>query len=129
MERYSSTLPPTYFRDCKVALFVYSVDNQESMDNIEHWMDSVNPTRIKEGVHRALVGTKIDLERVVTRQRAQNVAEQLHIDQSLVFEVNALTGQGVQEMFNVLAKLMTAPISSMETIDIINPKRKRPCSC
>ena len=45
------------------------------------------------------MGTKIDLERVVSAERAKNVAEQLHIDQSLVFEVNALIGQGIQEMF------------------------------
>lgn len=133
MERYASTLPPTYFRNCKVALFVYSVDNQESMDNIEHWVASINPIRIKghtDEVCRAIVGTKIDLERVVSAQRANNVAEQLHIDQSLIFEVNALTGQGVQEMFNKIAKHMKTSSTSMETIDIINAESdKKTCSC
>ena len=133
MERYASTLPPTYFRNCKVALFVYSVDNQESMDNIQHWVASINPIRIKgqtDEVCRAIVGTKIDLERVVSAERAMNVAEQLHIDQSLVFEVNALSGQGVQEMFNKIVRHIKTSSTLRETIDILNPQPdKKRCSC
>ena len=104
------------------------------MDNLEHWVDSINPTRINgqtDGMLRALVGTKIDLERVVSAGRAKTIADVLEIEPSMVFEVNALTGQGVQEMFNKIVQRMAAPVTSMETIDIINPRpiMGKPCPC
>lgn len=112
MERYNGTIPPTYFRSAKVVLFVYAVDNPESIDDIESWADSVRPGRLQYAGHtgdimRVLVANKIDLasggsEDVVSTDRGKNTAESLDAD--LFFEISALHGTGFDDFFAALVR-------------------------
>ena len=105
MERFEATVPPTYFRNARAVIFVYAVNNQESIDNIIHWTESVSYQRLgdmSQTLIRALVANKIDLEdeRIVEKERGLNTAERCEIDKEMYFEVSAKSGEGVDEMFN-----------------------------
>jgi GTPase SAR1 family protein len=107
MERFEGTIPPTYFRSAKVVIFVYSITENDSISNIESWMDSVSPQRIGAGgIIRALVGNKVDMEadREVDTERGRQVAENCGIDRDLFFEISALEGTGFDDMFQALVR-------------------------
>ena len=107
MERFDSTVPPTYFRHAKAVIFVYAINSEESIDNIVHWSESIAPQRL--GPQRtemvcALVGNKVDDgNREVTLRRGRDTADVCGFDKDLVFEVSAKTGHGVDEMFDAIA--------------------------
>ena len=115
MERFEATVPPTYFRNAKAVIFVYSINDQESMNNIIHWTESVAPQRLgdmSQKLIRALVANKIDLpeeERVVTKKRGSDTAENCDIGKEMFFEVSAKTGEGVNEMFAAVAQIIKQP--------------------
>lgn len=111
VERYTHTIPPTYYRKAKVVLLVYSVNNSDSFNAISNnWVDI--PSSAEDTHLTVIVGNKCDLneveedEQFVPRQRAQTLASNLDIDPSLVFEISALTGKGFQELFDRVAVMM-----------------------
>lgn len=111
VERYTQTIPPTYYRKAKVVILVYSVDNSDSFNAISsNWVDI--PSSAEDAHLTVIVGNKCDLnedeeaEQFVPRRRAQTLASNLEIDQSLVFEISALTGKGFQELFDRVAVMM-----------------------
>ena len=111
MERYEGTVPPSYFRLARAVIFVYAIDNQESIDNIMHWSDSVSPQRLhfvgtQTEIVRLLVGNKSDLEdsRRVSVERGRDTAETLEIERENFFEVSAKNGNGCDELFQVIAR-------------------------
>ena len=104
MERYEATVPPTYFRNAKAVMFVYSVSESATIDSVPHWSQSVTPVRLgthAEKMVRVLVGNKVDATCNVSSNRGRNTADACNCD--LFFEVSAKTGEGVSEMFTALA--------------------------
>lgn len=110
MERFEGTIPPTYFRSAKCVIFVYSVIDMDSVNNIENWIESVSPQRMQymgvEGIVRVLVGNKIDLEdeNDVTTDRGKEVAENCGVDRDMFFEISALEGTGFDEMLEAIVR-------------------------
>ena len=110
MERFEGTLPPTYFRNAFSVIFVYAINNSDSISSIPSWADSVSVQHIgDQGKHiiKALVGNKSDLEdeeREVNAMRAKETAQKSEIEQAMVFEVSAKTGEGVEEMYAAIAR-------------------------
>lgn len=112
MERFEGTIPPTYFRAAKAVLFVYSVTEPDSINDIESWMDSVSPQRMEfmgnkpAEIIRFLVGNKTDLEgeRAVDTDRGAQVAENCEIERDQFFEISALEGNGFDEMFEDIVR-------------------------
>ena len=109
MERFEGTLPPTYFRNAFSVIFVYAINNTESISSIGSWADSVSIQHIGEqgkNIIKALVGNKCDLEdeREVNKMRAKETAQKSEIKESMVFEISAMTGEGVEEMFAAIAR-------------------------
>merc|ERR1719245_1456808 len=60
-ERFRSLIP-SYIRDSSVAVVVYAVDNRDSFDSVDKWIEEVRKEREDE-VLLVLVGNKIDLHR------------------------------------------------------------------
>lgn len=109
MERFEGTLPPTYFRNAFSVIFVYAINNSESISSIPSWADSVSVQHIGEqgkNIIKALVGNKCDLEdeREVNKMRAKETAQRSEIGEKMVFEISAKTGDGVEEMFAAIAR-------------------------
>ncbi len=113
MERFEGTIPPTYFRQARAVIFVYSLANSESINNIRSWDDSASPQRLEyagvEGdIIRVLCGNKSDLttKREVSEDCTFTVAENCQVDDNLVFEISALHGDGFDDMFTEIVRIM-----------------------
>lgn len=138
MERFEGTLPPTYFRNAFSVIFMYALNNAESINNIPSWADSVSVQHIGDQgmrIVKALVGNKSDLkdEREINESRAQETAERSGIEESMVFEISAKEGDGVDEMFATIARAFkgTEDKSSGgggDTFPEPQPRKKSCCS-
>ena len=111
MERYTSTVPPTYFRNAKQILMVYSIDNPDSISDVIMWAENFSLARLGESSNQMtpiLVGNKSDLEdsRDISVQRVQETARLCGISEEDVFEISTSTGEGFEEMFDKLALKM-----------------------
>ena len=142
VERYTQTIPPTYYRRAKVVLLVYSMDNNDSFQAISsNWLDNY-ASYCEDSSLTILVGNKSDLQErwdeldeFVPRRRALTLAENNEIGLDLVFEISALTGKGFQEMFDAVAVRMkemmdpdrTQP-SAQQTLNC-DTKEKSQCRC
>ena len=109
VERHTQTMLPTYFRHAKAVVLVYSIDNSETFDDVgENWLD--NSVNAAGRVQLVLVGNKLDLvsgggrsRRAISRERALQYAMNVDIEEDMVFEVSAKTGEGIAEMFDAIA--------------------------
>ena len=120
MERYTATIPPTYFRHARAVILVYSVDNEESIGNISSWAENFSKHRIGDTVNTLkvlLVGNKIDLNRTVSVTRVNEVAELCGIDNNFKYEISTMSNDGFDDLFDDLAYLLTdTPTERRKTI-------------
>ena len=116
IERHMSTIPPTYFRWSKVVMLVYSIDDSDTFDSLTGWSENAISTRVGGETLFVLVGNKLDLasERTVQKSRAVTYASNIDVHSDMVFEVSALTGKGVDHMFNTIAaKMGPVPLQAL----------------
>lgn len=131
MERHMSTIPHTYFRSAKVLLLVYSIDEVETFDSLESWVQNAISARLSSGqdeIYTALVGNKLDLEsaRSVTVERAKQFAELNEISPDMIFEVSAMDNTNLQEMFDAIALKIHPHVASTSNAkkSDVSPKKK-----
>jgi small GTP-binding protein len=89
-----------FYRGSRASALVYDVTEASSFERLVQWRDE-----ILEAVEQqpfVIVGNKIDLERTVQPQQAQEFANSL---QATYLETSALDGSGVAQLFETLAKL------------------------
>ena len=89
MEKFQTTLPPTYFHFAKGVMFVYDVSEVDNFEGLNGWIESVEGFIPQDAV-RAVVGNKCDLERKVDDQRARQLAANVDIPEDMVFFVSAM---------------------------------------
>ncbi len=103
-------LNSVYFRKAKAILFMYDMTSQDSFESLVTWNDEIHKYGVRktDDVIKAIVATKKDLEdeQEVRLSRAKTFAENIDISEEFVFEISAKTGEGVQEMFDVIGKAM-----------------------
>ena len=97
-EKFRS-LTKSFFRDAHGILLVYDVSDQKSFDDLKLWLKE-----IKEGAPETssiiLVGNKIDLNRVVSNQDANDFV----INNKLQYvEVSCLEGRFIETPFQIIA--------------------------
>ena len=112
MERFTVTIPPTYFRYAKVILLVYSIDNADSISDMPVWIGNYSINRLGDSIADAItimLGNKADLEenRDVTIDRAKETARICGIPEENIFEISTRTGKGFDEFFDHLALLLS----------------------
>ena len=73
-EKYRA-MTKSYFKNADGVLFTYSKDNQESFDEIKHWIELFNENNNREDIVKYLVETKDDLERVVDEDISREFAK------------------------------------------------------
>ena len=136
IERHMSTIPPTYFRWSKVVMLVYSIDDSDTFDSLTGWSENAVSARVGGETLFILVGNKSDLsgERKIDRSRAVQYASNIDIETDMVFEVSALTGEGMDKMFDTVAlKMGPNPAAQKEKSDTVRPTlgeergRKKKC--
>lgn len=110
MERYTSTIPPTYFRHAHAVILVYSVDNDESIGNIREWMENFSANRIGDSCNDMkvlLVGNKIDImdnSRTVTEARIRETAKLCGLEnEDQLYQISTKDGTNFDCLFDTLA--------------------------
>ena len=98
-ERFDS-IAPALFRGSHGAFLIYDVNEPLSFEALPKYMQFVQ-TSCGENVKTMLIGNKIDLQRQVAFERAQNYAELNDMEH---LEVSAKTLDNVDEMFERLAR-------------------------
>ena len=97
-------LIPMYTRDANIILLVYDVTSKDSFLHLSDWLRDLTNVK-KEEVIFAVVGNKTDLDdrREVNSNEGENYAK----EHDFIFkEVSAKTGDGINELFDVILKEM-----------------------
>ena len=96
-ERYNSVAATTI----KIAdgfLLVYSVNNKESLEKINIWIQNIEDFVNRKEKVLMLVGNKIDIkERTISKEEGMAFAKERNMK---YFETSAKTGFGIKEAFN-----------------------------
>ena len=97
------SLISSFFRSASLAIIVYSIDTEDSFNNIEKWLNDIK-TQSNPDIKIFLIGNKADLED--KRRLTKEQGEQLCKDHKLTFfmETSAKTGFNVQNVFIQVAK-------------------------
>ena len=91
-----------YYKGADGIVLVYDVTDDGSFEKIRDWMAQIQANAEKDDLGLVLLGNKCDVEpRVVTEEQGNKMAEELNIS---YFETSALTGQGIKEAFEQLAR-------------------------
>lgn len=94
-----------FYKDTQGAILVYDVSNRASFEALDYWMEEMsNEVSNKAEVDSIVVcvcANKIDLRRAVDESEGRLWADARGFH---FFEVSALTGDGVNEMFETLFK-------------------------
>lgn len=103
-ETYCS-LTDNYFRNASLAFIVYSIDNINSFNNIENWLNKIK-TKGNPDVKIFLIGNKADLEdkRVVTKEMVNGLCDAHDIQ--YFFETSAKTGFNAKNIFIEASKVL-----------------------
>jgi small GTP-binding protein len=94
------TITATFYRDASGVMLVYDCTNQESFDNLQHWLQEVD-TSACETITKVLVANKCDLDsQVVPTEKGQQFADELGIS---FFEASSKEGTNVDTVFMSIA--------------------------
>jgi len=93
-----------YFNGADGIILVYDVTRSSTFSNVKNWWNTAVKYGLS-GIPRLLVGNKIDLkdERKIILPMANHLSEELNAS---YFETSALTGEGVNEIFEKIANLV-----------------------
>jgi small GTP-binding protein len=122
-------LVPVYLRGAHAAILVYDVTDRSSFAALSHWYDvliDVVPT----GTSIYVVGNKIDLDAdaVIEDGQAEQFAKEHDAE---LFKVSAITGQGLDAVFEAIARKLVEGVEpdDVSGIGVANLKRGHPCQC
>ncbi len=93
-------LKTIYFKGSNAAFGVFDVTDPQSLLKLPGWVSSIKKT-VKKSIPMIIVGNKIDLERQVGRQEAEDLAKRLNCD---YLETSAKTGEKVEIAFEKIAR-------------------------
>eukprot|EP00435_Cladocopium_sp_Y103_P039650 s1976_g10.t1 len=102
-ERYRS-VTRSYYRGAAGALIVYDITNRDSYNHLVNWLADAR-TLARADISIITVGNKVDLKekREVTFLEASRCAQENDI---LFLETSALTGEGVEDVFIKVARMI-----------------------
>ena len=92
----------TFYRGAKVVALIYDLTSPATLDNLPRWHSGV--AQICPKGKFVIVGNKLDLERKVMRDQVEEWARSMNLP---YLETSALTNEGVDNLFQMLAELAT----------------------
>ncbi|KAK8899159.1 hypothetical protein M9Y10_001461 [Tritrichomonas musculus] len=114
-----------YFAKAQGILVVFDVSKEDSFTKTQHWFDSIHKSA-NENIAIILVGNKCDMERAISKERAEAFANENSVK---YFETSCLDGQGVNEAFDYLATTTFHQNPVSEPEEPVPVKRDGNCSC
>ena len=134
-EKYKA-LAKSYFKNVDAVLFVFSLNNQDSFDNMKNWTNLFNDNHNgKEGIPKYLIGNKADEKREVQKNM---VDEFLSKNKYKYFETSAKDNNGIDELFQELSEdlytiLIEAGSNKTQNAQTLNKFKRKPkkpdCIC
>jgi len=122
------TLVPMYFRGAKVAILTFSVCDAETCNEVSFWANSV-----KQGTSQMpalfVVANKIDLDRVVSREKGEELAKEIGAE---YYEVSAFEGKGVDELLQGVARSALSAVKTDSPVPktaVITPNKSNKGGC
>ncbi|EDR21539.1 hypothetical protein, conserved [Entamoeba dispar SAW760] len=118
----------SYYKGTQGCLVVYDVSDIESFNKITHWVQEYQNEQ--EIAFIIIVGNKIDLPSKVTNEQAEAAAKEKGYQH---MRCSAKTGEGVNEIFETLAKgiynnkEIMANIPKKNNITIVSPEKQSGC--
>lgn len=89
-----------YFKGSNGALGVFDVTSPQSLLKLPGWVSSIKKS-VKKSIPMIILGNKIDLDRQVENEEADDLARRLNCD---YLETSAKTGENVEIAFEKIAK-------------------------
>jgi len=117
------TVTSSFYRGCKGIMLVIDLTEKDALKKAEHWQKDIS-RNAAETTPVFLVGNKSDLKdkRVVTEEECRQFCSNNHPFHYV--ETSALTGQGVNEAFDMLTKEMLGPNAKSSKPNGGLPKQK-----
>jgi len=89
-----------YFKGSNGALGVFDLSSSQTLLKIPGWISSIKKT-VKKTIPMILLGNKVDLDREVDKEEAEDLAKRLSCE---YMETSAKTGENVEHVFEVIAR-------------------------
>lgn len=125
------SLTRSYYHSSSGVILVYDVTRRETFKHVQHWLSDIRD-RCHDKIAIILVGNKLDLDkrRTVSTAEGQSLAKHHGL---LFCETSARTGQGVEDVFRMLAATVCKQLAKGDVIEgdhsgiksAVPPKRKR----
>ena len=98
-EKYRS-LSKSYYKNAEAVLFVFSLNNKESFDEINNWLNSFKENNTKDDIPKYLVGNKSDLEKDID----DGIIEECLKKNNLKYkETSAKNNENIDALFDEIA--------------------------
>ena len=148
-EAYRSLIN-SFYRNASLAIIVYSIDNKNSFENLETWLNEIK-SQSNPDIKIILIGNKVDLEdlRKVPKEKGESFCNSHKL--SLFMETSAKTGFNAQNVFmkagtilyeehlknkdrisrpgSILSVPYIPGVSDPMTDEDNNARRKKKCAC
>ena len=103
-EKYKA-LSKSYFKNVDAVLFIFSINNEKSFENVNSWIDLFNENyNGKANIPKYLVGNKLDLGRKVSKDLVNEFINENK--KYKYFETSAKENIGINELFEDLAETL-----------------------
>ena len=113
-ERFKSLIP-SYLKNANCIILTYDISNKASFTSLSKWYDD-SKEHVNDNILFVICGNKKDLKRSVTQKEIKDFSNEKNIP--FCAEVSALTGEGINEMFNNIVKKFC------ETLNIMSSENK-----
>ena len=99
------SLISSFYNSSSLAIVVYSIDNEDSFNNLDFWWNEIR-SKANPEIGIILIGNKADLDnkRKVTKETAQEYCDNNQI--KVFMETSAKTGDNAQNIFIEAAKML-----------------------
>lgn len=101
-EAYRSLIN-SFYRNSSLAIIVYSINDQNSFNNLNAWINEVK-AKSNPNIKLFLIGNKIDKERKISKELAEQFCKENNMDYFI--ETSAKTGYNAQNVFVEAAKIL-----------------------
>lgn len=128
-ERFRSILP-AYYRGSDLAIFVYSVDNPNSLTNVPVWINDLQ-NHVPHDTLKYVVGNKCDLRRKVSYDDGVTMA---NLYSASFGEISAKDGTNIDNLFKDVAAMLvtkfkdhTYKIHDLLPVEIVTTPKTNCC--
>lgn len=117
----------SYYRCCQGAIIMFDLNNRESFDNLEYWMNQIN-INTTEKPHILLIGNKSDLESKVKQKEINDFCKKYNLKyhQTSIYKMNMTELEEIFKDFAIDLKEKTT-LNNEEQLKIVPVKSNKNC--